>query len=162
VAVALSGEDRVALFLARGGRAFSAARFLAAGAEPQGIAAGDLNGDGRRDLVIANAHTTWVSFIPGRGNGDLGQREEFRVVEDPRRVRVLDVDRNGLDDIIAVSHDLNAVTLLFSQGDRLRPRIINLPEQSFSSALVVSDLNGDGLVDVLTVNPGQRSVRVCR
>lgn len=160
VVVALSGEDRVALFLARGGRAFSEARFLAAGAEPQGIASGDLNGDGRRDIVVANAHTTWVSFIPGLEGGEFGEREELRVVEDPRRVRVLDVDRNGLDDIIAVSHDLNAVTLLFSHGDRFRPRIINLPEQSLSSALVVFDLNGDGLADVLTASPGQRSVNV--
>src|SRR3989442_2914547 len=45
------------------------AQTFAAGANPQVVAVGDFNGDGKLDLAVVNAGSTTVSVLLGNGDG---------------------------------------------------------------------------------------------
>ena len=47
------------------------------GSGPSGIAIGDLNGDGRLDIAVANYGTNNVGVFLGYGNGNLSSQMTF-------------------------------------------------------------------------------------
>src|SRR5262249_39405570 len=49
------------------------------GANPRAVALGDFNGDGRLDLVTANAGTNTASVLLGNGNGTFQAAASFPV-----------------------------------------------------------------------------------
>ena len=66
---------------------FGAPASLATARGPKGIAAGDLNGDGKQDLVVANATSNTVSVFIGNGAGLRAARELQHRQHACRRVR---------------------------------------------------------------------------
>ncbi len=56
-----------------------AAPFLSfdVGASPTAVALGDVNTDGKPDLVVANASATTVSVLLGTGDGTFGAKTDF-------------------------------------------------------------------------------------
>src|SRR5438046_9028435 len=55
----------------------ASARSYAAGAGPFSVAAGDLNGDGRLDLVVANSLANSVTVLLGNGDGTFQATQRF-------------------------------------------------------------------------------------
>jgi hypothetical protein len=47
------------------------------GDAPESVAVGDVNGDGKPDLVVANEGTNTVSVLLGAGDGQFGLRHDF-------------------------------------------------------------------------------------
>jgi hypothetical protein len=66
-----------------------------------GLAAGDLNGDGRTDIVLlAENH---VYFLPQKEDHTLGEPERIPVSGVVKCVQVLDIDGNGRSDLLLVN-----------------------------------------------------------
>src|SRR2546423_12653689 len=63
--------------------ALRVARRLKTGRVPVSVATGDFNGDGRRDLVVANNGSEEVSVFLGGGKGGFGGAGYFAVGERP-------------------------------------------------------------------------------
>src|SRR5437867_3249942 len=65
------------------GRAVAAPLFAApflsfdTGDGPASVAIGDLNGDGKPDLAVANHSSLTVSVLLGNGNGSFGAKTDF-------------------------------------------------------------------------------------
>ena len=68
---------------------------------PNGIAAGDLNGDGRDDLVLLAERHLW--FLPQTGDQALGEPERVPFSGIVRSVQVVDVDGDGRKDLLLVN-----------------------------------------------------------
>src|SRR5205823_7196612 len=87
------------------------------GAESESLAAGDFNGDGKLDLVFANAGSNDVSVLLGNGDGTFrpgltfpaGNRLEFVVVGD--------FNGDGKLDVAVASYNTNTVEVLMGNGD---------------------------------------------
>src|SRR5690349_19738876 len=52
---------------------------FATGNQPSGVAIGDLNGDGRQDMVVTNQAAGTFSILFGQSNGTFGARRDLPV-----------------------------------------------------------------------------------
>ena len=68
--------------------AFSTVPILATGAVPSSAILGDLNGDGKPDLVVANYISNTVSVLLGNGNGTFQAQQTFLAGPHPYAVAV--------------------------------------------------------------------------
>ena len=68
----------VSVLLGNGNGTFQAQQTFAAGTDPISVAVGDVNGDGKPDLVVANVPTAdTVSVLLGNGNGTFQAQQTF-------------------------------------------------------------------------------------
>src|SRR3954465_6031040 len=79
---------------------FAAPLSYAAGTNPVAVATGDVNGDGRSDVVTANPTTNNVSVLLSNANGTLQAAQQFATGTGPRSVAIGDVNNDGKQDIV--------------------------------------------------------------
>ncbi len=114
-----------------------------------GIGAGDVNRDGRTDILTPKG---WWEAPPDPVGGDWIQHAGFEKFEFPHLgfMHVLDVNGDGLNDVItSYAHDYGLLWLeQKTDGDWVRHMI----DESWSQAhaVTVTDLNGDGRMDLVT------------
>jgi hypothetical protein len=135
---------------------------------PQAMAVGDLNNDGKTDIVAAGLGSTpfgsstpgTVSVFLGKGDGTLVDARASIAGSHPVAV-VLD-DLNGdhkLDAAVAnygdhtSSTDRGGVSVLIGNGDGSLKAPVNYPQGSLRPiSLATADVNGDGKPDLVVAN----------
>jgi hypothetical protein len=128
------------------------------GTFPQGIAAGDLNGDGRADLVVANQSSNSVSVLLNDGNGHFPAVSETLTlsVNQPRGVVIADFNNDGFNDL-AVANG-NSMVLIYlnnpnQPGSFAAPSSsVSLSPSDNSDAIAAGDFDGDGFKDLAVAN----------
>ena len=84
--------------------------------EPNSLAAGDLNGDGRTDLVLLGENC--VYFLPQKEDHTLGEPQKIPFSGTVKAVQVLDVDGDGRDDLLLVNwEDRNPFRFRLQKAD---------------------------------------------
>jgi hypothetical protein len=132
----------------------------AVGTYPTCVAIGDLNGDGKRDLVATNSVSNTISVLLANGLGGFGAHTDFAVGGNPRCVAMGDFNGDGKRDVAVANAAANSVSVLL--GDGLGGFG---PQASFSVGtapqfVAIGDLNGDGKLDLVTVNLTTHNVSV--
>jgi hypothetical protein len=125
------------------------------GNRPTGIAQGDFNGDGKRDLVVANESDNTVSVFLGQSNGTLGPKTDFDTGTYPVYVVVGDFNSDGKVDVAVVDscgQSCGFVSILLSNGDGTFQPHVDYATGNFPLGAVVGDFNGDGILDVAIVD----------
>jgi VCBS repeat protein/FG-GAP repeat protein len=128
---------------------------LPAGSAPTGIAAGDMNNDGRLDIAVADPTLGQIHVLRNAG-GFLVLR--FSVAADgaPVAIALTDMNRDGVADLVTVQGTPRETATVWL-ADRLGGFS---PPQSYltgpsPAGFVVADLNRDGAPDlVVTDDPG--------
>ena len=87
------------------------------GTNPDAVAAADLNGDGRADVVTANGGSGDVSVLLGDGAGGFAAAKTFASGPHPVGVAVGDMDGDGRLDLAVVNRDDSTVAVLRGAGD---------------------------------------------
>ena len=82
-----------------------------------GFSTGDLNGDGRLDLVVAKNLRDEVSILINNGDGTFQAAVDFTVKNGPSCVTVSDLDGNGKLDLAVTKQHSNNVSILLSFMD---------------------------------------------
>ena len=70
-------RNTVSVLLGNGNGTFPGATTFATGSMPFSVALGDVNGDGKPDLVVANSHSNTVSVLLGNGNGTFQAQQTY-------------------------------------------------------------------------------------
>ena len=76
---------------------------FAVGTRPYSLAVADLNGDGKPDLIVANAADDTVSVLLGNGDGTFQPQQTFAAGRQPFSVAVADVNGDGIPDIVTAN-----------------------------------------------------------
>jgi subtilisin family serine protease len=117
---------------------------------PTAVAAGDLNGDGIPDWVVANGGSNNLWVYLGRGDGTFTQATVVSLAgQAPVAVALADLRGVGKLDIIVAEADSESVGVLLGNGDGTFgfERPFYVPGAPIS--LAVADLNHDGHLDVV-------------
>ena len=123
------------------------------GSVPDGIAVGDLNGDGVPDVVTADAGSDSMSVLIGNKDGTYKPRQVYKTGQNPSSVTLADLDGDGNLDAIVTNNDDNTVTIWWGNGDgTFGPATTLLNTGSGPHRVAVGDLDGDGHLDFAVVN----------
>jgi hypothetical protein len=116
------------------------------GFEATAVTAGDFNGDGKLDLVVANSSRLDVLL----GNGDGTFRTTFSTPLPTRVVKAADFNGDGKLDLVVVNDQTNSVDVLLGNGDGTFRPPVHSEAGLRPDLLAVGDFNGDGLPDLVT------------
>ncbi len=85
------------------------------GSIPYSVAVADFNGDGKADLVTANAGSNTVTVLLGNGDGTFAAPLSPAAGTDPIFAAVGDFNGDGLPDLAAANNSTMSVTVLLAQ-----------------------------------------------
>ncbi|GHG12077.1 FG-GAP repeat domain-containing protein [Streptomyces zaomyceticus] len=127
--------------------------YSAAQLRPSGLKTGDVNGDGRLDVVTVNAGTSDISVLLGDGRGRLGPATRFADgVSLGRAIALGDVSGDGKPDV-AVAHTDRTITLFLGDGAGAFGAPVTHPVGgSALEGVAITDVNTDAKPDLVTDN----------
>jgi hypothetical protein len=164
IAVANQGSDTVSVLrnTSSSGSITSASFAIkvdfATGSSPYSVAIGDLDGDGKADLAIANYGPDTVSVLRNTcssGNISLAAKVDFATGKEPHSVAIGDLDGDGKPDIAVANEYSNTVSVF-----RNSCSIGSIDSNSFASkvdfatgrrpvTVAIGDMDGDGIPDLV-------------
>src|SRR6266571_4219326 len=89
---------------------------FATGTGPYWAAIGDLNGDGKLDLVVSNFNANTVSVLLGNGAGGFGAKTDFTTGANPYSVAIGDLNGDGKPDLAVANFSSSTVSVLLGNG----------------------------------------------
>ncbi|HEY6763568.1 MAG TPA: choice-of-anchor D domain-containing protein [Candidatus Sulfotelmatobacter sp.] len=146
---------------ADGSGTFNAPVAYAAGQAPRGIAAGDLRGIGKIDLVVANNLGNNVTVFLANGDGTFAAGINYPANQHPKSVAIGKfVNGSTHLDLAIANHDSNDVSILIGNGDGTFQAPVNYAVGKQPRHVVVADFNRDGNLDLATANGGATTVSI--
>jgi hypothetical protein len=133
-------------------RAFPHAQEYDSG-ETTSVAAGDLNADGRQDLVVTNRHARTVSVLLAGKNG-YADAQEYDVGRSPRWASIGDLDGDRAPDLAVVNERDDTVSILLNKGDGTFKKGHDLSTGHRPYVVGIGDLDGDGKQDLAIGDAG--------
>ncbi len=155
-------NTQIAILIGNGLGGFQAPVLYPAGNMPFGIAAADVNGDGKLDIIAADEGGGAVAVLLGNGDGSFRAPVTYPVGFDPQNVALADFNGDGKIDIAVENQNSGTVSILLGNGDgTFQPQVAySAGAGAWPTSIAVGDFNGDGKVDIAVSNSGGSSVRV--
>ncbi len=129
-----------------------------AGTYPNGVAIGDLDGDGKPDIVVANVISNTVSVLKNTsasGNISFAPKMNFAVGNSPYISAIGDLDGDGKPDLAITNGSDNSVSVLRNTstiGTISFAAKVDFTTGSNPVCIAISDLEGDGKLDLAVTN----------
>lgn len=155
-AVVNYSEETVSILLGAGDGTFQAPVSVPVGSFPEEVVVADFDGDGHLDLAAVNSGfgSEDVSVLLGRGDGTFDPQVRYpAAIVFPTSLAAADVDQNGSPDLVVTTLGAtDEISVLLGVGDGTFA-----PAQVYAAGfcpkqVVATDLNLDGLEDLVTAN----------
>ena len=146
------------------GPCFEGAVSYAVGSQPRSVVAADLDGDGDRDLAVANYDpygSGSISVLKNNGDGTFASAVSYAAGYTPRSVVATDLDGDG-DQDLAVANYSNTVSVLMNNGDGTLAAAVNYAVIEYPASVFAADLDGDGDHDLAVTSNSSGRVSVLR
>lgn len=128
------------------------------GSSPMSLAIGDLDGDGKPDIAVANNGSNTISVFPntsGSGNVSFGPKTDISTGLSPANVSIGDIDGDGRPDLAVTNKTSNTVSVIkntSTSGNISLATKVDFPTGTTPDGVVIGDLDGDGKSDIAVSN----------
>ena len=156
---------------------FAAKVDFTTGTDPSGLAIGDLDGDGKRDIALTNYGSgagTTISVLRNTSTSgsittsSFATKVDFTAGTGPDRIAIGDLDGDGKSDLAVTNFDGNNISVI-----RNTSTAGTIDASSFAakidfttgtnpSYLIIGDLDGDNKLDMAAPNSGTNTVSIFR
>ena len=168
LAISVTTTNSVAVLLGNGDGTFQPAVNYTVGSGPQGINTGDVNNDGKQDIVSADecgddpeCRKGTVSVLLGNGDGTFQSRLVFAEGLFPLSIAVANFNGDHNPDLAIANScgtdgtcvSQGSVGIMLGNGDGTFQPVVNYPATGYGTArVVVGRLNHDSHPDVVALN----------
>ena len=155
------------------GTGFNAGSFaskvdFATGAYPRHVSMGDIDGDGKSDMLVVNNNDSTISVYRNTGSAGVvsfAPRINYPARSDPFNATIADLNGDGKPEVIVSCYGNNRVLIYRNNstvGSVVLASQFSLTLNQYSNPISVSvrDLNGDGKPEIVTVNNNGNNVSV--
>jgi len=139
------GSGTVTVFLGKGDGTLLPPVSYAAGDYAEFIASGDMNNDGKIDIVTSNLLGT-VSVLLGVGDGTFLPAQNFPASTSPYVIAMADLNGDGNLDVVVSEYGLTQIDVLLGNGDGTLGAPLIIP--TGGDRVTVGDFNEDGKIDI--------------
>jgi len=162
LAVACADDNAVAILMGAGNGTFArnVNSPVAIGLRPSSVALGDLNGDGKLDLVAADLLGSTISVSLGDGTGTFLTVTNYSVGRHPTSIALEDFNRDGKLDVVVTDSLSHMVSVLLGKGDGAFTAAKHFAVENNPQSVAVGDFNGDGEPDLAVANLNSNSVSI--
>jgi hypothetical protein len=122
------------------------------------VAAADVNGDGKLDLVTADGTAKTVSVLLGNGDGTFGFATSFPVGNSANSLVVGDFNKDGQPDLAVATG--SSVAVLLGTGNGTFGTAVEYNAGAGGTNVAAGDLNHDGNLDLVVSNSSSNYVSV--
>ena len=144
------------------------------GTLPRGVAIGDVDGDGKPDIVVGNQTSNTVSVFRNTGTpgsvtpGSFAAKVDFTTGVDPIRVSLGDLDGDGKPDLVVGNYTSSTISVFrntsvsgaITSGSFAAK--VDFTTGTNPLGITTGDLDGDGKPDLVVTNNGSATVSVFR
>lgn len=153
VAVTLT-FDKMEIFLGSGNGTFKKGETYLTGSRSLSGVAEDFESDGNIDIALAASSSNSSSVRLFKGNGDGTFSKPKQIARDliPLTLIKMDMNNNGLQDLIFAAGQGDNIYMLFSRGDGTFEKEIAFSGGGGPIALTAGHFNSDGRIDIAVAN----------
>lgn len=168
VGVNAGGSSQLLYRTGNGDGTFGSSTTLSAGFFASGIVAGDINNDGRTDVIVTSETQNNIIPFLNNGVGGFTTGSSFSSAGSPRRVYLADLNADGRLDAVTANTSLGngaAVSVLLGNGNGTfaAPTSYNSDPASLSPgaiAIAIADITADGKPDLIVANSNRDTIGV--
>ncbi|MES2777988.1 MAG: FG-GAP-like repeat-containing protein [Bacteroidota bacterium] len=139
------------------------------GSAPYFVATGDIDGDGKPDVVVANNGSNTISVLRNTttiaGTPSFAGKSDFATGAGPQSVVLGDVDGDGKPDVATGNNGASTISVLRNISSSGTPGFAGKSDMSTGvgpNTIDIIDMDGDGKPDLLTGNPGDGTASFIR
>ena len=138
------------------------------GTSPYSVSIGDLDGDGKPDLAVANYNSNSVSVFRNTsvlGTVSFAAKVDFATGLSPYSVNMGDIDGDGKPDLAVANFASTSLSVFLNtsnSGSLSFATKVDLSTASAPFSISMGDIDGDGKVDLVSANYSYNTVSVFR
>ena len=153
------------------GASFAAKVDFTTGTNPWGLSSGDLDGDGKHDLVVSNMGANTVSVFHNTGSSgtvSFAAKVDFTTAAVPLGTAVGDLDGDGKPDVAVINQTPNSVSVFRNTSTSGAidatsfAAKVDFTTGTQPAQVAIGDIDGDGKADMVITNGVTNAVSVLR
>ncbi len=134
---------------------------------PRSVAMGDIDGDGKPDLVVANYNSNSLSVLRNTsttGSISVDAKVDFTTGKSPISVAIGDVDGDGMPDLVTANnstpYSMSVLRNTSTSGNISAAAKVDFTPGTAPISVAIGDVDGDGIPEIVIANNAQGSVSV--